>query len=179
MKALIISDIHGSHEALKKVLDTPYQYDLILLAGDHMYHGPRNPILPDYDPSKVAEMLNANAYPKVGVRGNCDSEVDQMLLDHMMMQDYSVIEVNDKVVYLTHGHLHTPKEHALETNADIYISGHTHLPSIDLIEGVLVMNPGSIAMPKGDNPPTYGYLTKDKLTIYTLEHKEYKTASID
>lgn len=170
MKILIISDIHGDAKALQDALNTPLEYDMLLLLGDHMYHGPRNPIVEGYNPAKVAEILNANNKPKIAVRGNCDSEVDQMLLEHKMMQDYALITLNDKFVYLTHGHLegHEPKE-----NIDIFLSGHTHLPSIETKGKTIISNPGSISLPKGGHPATYGYIDEDNIYVYTLEHEVY------
>ena len=175
MNALIISDIHGSHQALETALNTPLDYDLLILVGDHMYHGPRNPVLPDYNPQKVADRLNAVTKPILAVRGNCDSEVDQMLLNHSMMQDYTILHLNEHMVYLTHGHLNDPASYAPTTGADIFISGHTHLPGIETINKTILFNPGSIALPKGGHPASYGYLSSDSLSIYTLDHTLYKT----
>lgn len=172
MKTLIISDIHGSYKRLTDVLNTPYHYDTVILVGDNLYHGPRNPILEDYNPAKVSELLNNITTPILAVRGNCDAEVDQMLCDFNIMQDYTIFNHNNKTIYITHGHLLEPKD-AAKTNADIFISGHTHIPGFKMVENVLTFNPGSIALPKDGHPGTYGYMDDTTLTIYTLDHKVY------
>lgn len=176
MKTLIISDIHGSAQALENVLSTPHHYDSIIIVGDHMYHGPRNPILEDYNPAKVADLLNAKQCPKIAVRGNCDSEVDQMLLDHDMLQDYTITSIEGLSIYITHGHLHQPLDHI--TNTDLYISGHTHLPYIIEKGNTTYLNPGSIALPKGGNPASYAYLDGKDLTIYSIDHEIMEKKSL-
>lgn len=178
MNYLIISDIHGSHEYLETVLSTPYPYDFVIIVGDHLYHGPRNPILDNYNPQKVADLLNAIDKPIIAVRGNCDAEVDQMLLDYSMMQDYSVFTANSLKVYLTHGHLLDPIQDGPTKHCDLFISGHTHVPIMTKIDSTLIYNPGSIALPKEGHPNTYGYLTEGELITYTLEHKPYMTYKI-
>lgn len=176
MKTLIISDIHGSAKRLEEVLNTPYPYDMVYLVGDLMYHGPRNPILDDYDPARVASILNSINKPICAVRGNCDSEVDQMLLDFPMMQDYALINNANRSIMMTHGHIIDPKN-AKDFNTDLFISGHTHLPVLVRHESQVILNPGSIALPKGNHPNTYAYLEDDQLTIYTLNHTIYKQIS--
>lgn len=173
MKALIISDIHGSAQKLEVVLDTPFEYDHVILVGDLMYHGPRNPILEDYNPQLVADQLNAITKPITAVRGNCDSEVDQMLLDFKMMQDYSQLVIENKTVFVTHGHILDPIKDAENTLADLFISGHTHITSIDEYENQTVMNPGSISLPKGGHPATYAILEDHHIKVMTLEHEVY------
>lgn len=172
MKTLIISDIHGSYKRLTDVLNTPHHYDSVILVGDNLYHGPRNPILEDYNPAKVSELLNNIKTPILAVRGNCDAEVDQMLCDFNIMQDYTIIHHNNKTIYITHGHLLEPKD-APQTKADIFISGHTHIPGFKMVENTLTFNPGSITLPKEAHPATYGYMDDTSLTIYTLDHKVY------
>lgn len=172
MNYLIISDIHGSKERLKDVLSTTLDYDGVILVGDSLYHGPRNPILEDYDPSGVADILNSISVPILGVRGNCDAEVDQMLLHFPMMQDFTILNNYDKNIFITHGHIYEPKDAPL-TRANIFISGHTHLPGFNKEKDVLCVNPGSISHPKGGHLATYGYLDKEGITIYTLDHTVY------
>ena len=177
MKALIISDIHGSADKLEVVLNTPFEYEHVILVGDLMYHGPRNPILKDYNPQLVADQLNAISKPITAVRGNCDSEVDQMLLIFKMMQDYSQLVIADKTIFVTHGHILEPIEDAESTLADLFISGHTHIPSIDEYQTQTVMNPGSISMPKGGHPATYAILEDQHIKVMTLDHKVYLEGS--
>lgn len=173
MKLLIISDIHGSCERLQEVLKTPYHFDAVLLVGDAMYHGPRNPILDDYNPQGVADLLNSITVPIIAVRGNCDSEVDQMLCHFKMMQDYTLTEINGRRIFCTHGHLIDPWTEGVKTGADIFISGHTHVPVLNLQDATLLYNPGSIALPKEGHPATYGYMDETSLTTYTLDHLPY------
>lgn len=173
MKALIISDIHGSADRLQEALNTPHPYDMVILVGDLMYHGPRNPILEDYNPLKVSEILNAINKPILAVRGNCDSEVDQMLLKFQMMQDYSITTLNEKSVTITHGHIINPLEYTT-MNTDLFISGHTHVTMMEMKGSTLLFNPGSISLPKEGHPCTYGYIDEFSLKTFTLDHKEYK-----
>ncbi len=172
MNTLIISDIHGSYQQLEKVLSTPHAFETLILVGDSLYHGPRNPILKDYNPQKVADLLNAISVSIIAVRGNCDAEVDQMLLDFPMMQDYSQLHTETHSFFITHGHIIEPKD-AHTTKADVFISGHTHVPGFNDLNGTLCFNPGSISLPKEGHPPTYGMISNDTLTIYTLDHQVY------
>lgn len=172
MNYLIISDIHGSYERLQDVLKTPLSYDGIILVGDNLYHGPRNPILDDYNPGKVADLLNGLDKPILAVRGNCDSEVDQMVLHFPMMQDFTILNNHGRMIFITHGHVYEPKDAPL-TRSDIFISGHTHLPGFTKVKDTLCVNPGSISLPKEDHKATYAYLDKDSITIYDLDHQEY------
>lgn len=173
MKTLIISDVHGSHLRLQDTLNTPFDYSHVILVGDLMYHGPRNPILSDYNPAEVANILNAIKKPILAVRGNCDSEVDQMLLNFPMMQDYGILKTSHHTVFVTHGHVLEPGKDATNTHADIFISGHTHLPGFQNFGNTLCLNPGSISLPKADNPPTYAIMDDQQIVIYTLEHKVF------
>lgn len=172
MSLLIISDIHGCTNNLQLALNTPHAFDRHVFLGDFMYHGPRNPILEDYNPSKVADIINTLQAP-VGVRGNCDSEVDQMLINFDMFEDYKLIEHEGKSIFITHGHIYDPLKDAAKLEHDIFISGHTHLPGIETFEYGVVFNPGSIAMPKGGHPATYAILNNKDITIYTTDHKPY------
>lgn len=178
MKTLIISDIHGSINRLNDVLTTPLPYDRVLLVGDLMYHGPRNPILDDYNPKAVAKRLNQLTCPIIAVRGNCDSEVDQMLCEFSMMQDYTLMEWNDLSIMVTHGHLFNPELEGPRQKVDLFISGHTHVPVLKKIDQTTIYNPGSIALPKESHPNTYGYLDGHTITTYTLEHTIYMQAVV-
>lgn len=178
MKTLIISDIHGSYECLEKTLNTHLIYDQIILVGDLMYHGPRNPILEDYNPAKVAQILNDLKVPVIAVRGNCDSEVDQMLINFPILGDFATLIIDSFRIHVTHGHLEDPERASLNTKANLYISGHTHLPSIKMNQDTILLNPGSISLPKENNPPSYGYLDGNSLSIYTLNHEIFNTIKL-
>lgn len=168
MKSLIISDIHGASRPLEIVLsycDTIHP-DQILFVGDFLNPGPRNPITPSYDPIRVSELINALELPCYGVRGNCDSEVDQMLLNLPIMSDYHIFFSDAGSLLLTHGHL--SKEN-LPQSTDVVLSGHTHIPLIHKKEHQLLLNPGSISLPKENHPATFAVLEDRQFTIYTVE----------
>lgn len=159
MKLLIASDIHGSAHWCRKLLERfeSEGADKLVLLGDVLYHGPRNPLPDEYNPQKVFEMLNALAGKIVAVRGNCDSEVDQMVLDFNISSDYAVIYDGDNKLTLSHGHREVPPL----GNGDVYITGHTHEPlNCREKEGYLHLNPGSVSLPK-DEKNTHGYILYD------------------
>lgn len=161
MKIFIISDIHGSVEWLKKALKI-YEagdYDQIALLGDVMYHGPRNPLPDGYNPKKVSYLLNGYKDKIIAVRGNCDSEVDQMLLEFSIMSDYSTILLKGRRVFMTHGHIFNEMNMPPLQDGDIFLQGHTHIPSAKKNKGIYICNPGSISLPKMHNPNSYGVLT--------------------
>jgi len=172
MKIMILSDIHGKVSSLKRALEIFHQegFDQIFLLGDLMYHGPRNPLPDSYDPAQVAALLNPLADKITAVRGNCDSEVDQMLLDFPMMEDYSSMTLEGNNFHLTHGHLPegrvgTPQQ------GEIRMSGHTHIPVAEQREGVVYFNPGSLSLPKGGFAPSYGRYDQGRLEVVNLEDK--------
>ncbi len=170
-KVMFISDIHGSVTATEKILAiyaTEQPTQLILL-GDILYHGPRNPLPESYDPKGVIALLNPMKDSIIAVRGNCDSEVDQMVLDFPIMADYNWYIVDDKRFFMTHGHLYNSQPPALLSSGDIFIQGHTHIPMIEEKGGVWHVNPGSITLPKEGHPPTYAIYEDKKITVKTFE----------
>lgn len=155
MKYLIVSDIHGSLPRLEKVLSF-YEngaYDMLVLLGDILNYGPRNGVPEGLDGMGIVERLNAMADRIVAVRGNCDSEVDQMLLDFPCMGDYALLVVNGKRIFLTHGHRFNDGN--LPKGIDAFFQGHTHLHKLERAGDVLVLNTGSITFPKNGNEPTF------------------------
>lgn len=150
MKLMFISDIHGSlfwlEQALAKVEEE--QPHTLVILGDFLYHGPRNPLPDGYNPQGVAAKLNAYGKSLVAVRGNCDAEVDQMLLEFPMMGDYVLILHEGRKIYATHGHGFSIDHLPALAEGDVFIQGHTHLPVADIKEGIYVLNPGSISLPK-------------------------------
>jgi len=157
MKYLIASDIHGSAFYCKKLLDAFFEEkaDRMILLGDILYHGPRNDLPKDYAPKLVFEMLNSISEKILCVRGNCDAEVDQMVLDFPIMADYAVIPVKDRIMYATHGHIFNPDNPPALKVGDILLNGHTHVPKL-LDNGEFVyMNPGSVSIPKEETPHSY------------------------
>lgn len=176
MRTLFVSDIHGSATALDGILRIfdAEQCDLLCLLGDVLNYGPRNGLPEGLDPQAVAERLNALADRIVAVRGNCDSEVDQMLLRFPMMADYAMLVDGGRRFFLTHGHRYSPE--ALPALAvDVVVCGHTHLPRLERLEsGLVCCNLGSPTFPKGGNPPTFATLEDGLLE---LRHADGRTLS--
>lgn len=171
MKYLIVSDIHGSLPALDAVLHCyeRERCDMLLLLGDILNYGPRNSLPEGLNPQAVADRLNAMAADIVAVRGNCDSEVDQMLLNFPILADYACLADNGCRLFLTHGHLYN--EQQLPTwKFDIMLCGHSHLPHITpRPDGSIVANTGSPTFPKGGNPPTFAIYEDRKLSLRLLD----------
>lgn len=150
MKIMIASDIHGSAyycEMLLKAFEQEKAEKLLLL-GDILYHGPRNDLPRDYAPKRVIEMLNGYSNKLLCVRGNCDSEVDQMVLDFPIMADYAVILVGKKMIYATHGHIFNENNLPPLQQGDILMHGHTHIPAYSRRDNYTYINPGSVSIPK-------------------------------
>ncbi len=158
MKLLIASDIHGDLESLELVLKAfkDEGCDRLLLLGDLLYHGPRNDLPTTYAPKKVIELLNANKDYIMNVKGNCDGEVDQMVLDFPILADYILLSLDGLTVFATHGHHHNTQTPPPLLKGDILLHGHTHvLKCEEFGNGNLYLNPGSAALPKEGNPRTY------------------------
>ena len=150
MKLLIASDIHGSAYWCRKLMETidAEQPDKILLLGDLLYHGPRNDLPKDYCPKEVIPMLSALKEKILAVRGNCEAEVDQMVLPFPCMADYAMIEADGLTIYLTHGHLHGPDQLPPLQPGTVFLSGHTHVKMDQMKGSVRCLNPGSVSIPK-------------------------------
>lgn len=162
MKYLIVSDIHGSLPNLKTVLEhfDSNSYDMLVLLGDLLNYGPRNGVPEGLDAMGIAGALNSYCDKIVAVRGNCDSEVDQMLLHFPMMADYSIIVNEGKRIFLTHGHKFS-QANIPESSYDVIITGHTHLWTLESNGGKTVCNTGSITFPKEGRPATFATLDED------------------
>lgn len=142
--------------------------DMICLLGDLLNYGPRNGLPTGLDPIGVAHLLNRHSERILAVRGNCDSEVDQMLLHFPIMQDFTLLADNGKKLFLTHGHRHSPESMpSLACHAFVY--GHTHLWQLERTASGIVCNTGSITFPKGGNPPTLVLFHCGRLAVHTLE----------
>lgn len=162
MKYLILSDIHGCLPRLQQVLDffERERYDMLVILGDILYYGPRNSVPEGMDAPGITQRLNALADRIVAVRGNCDAEVDQMLLSFPIMADYALLVHNGRRLFLTHGHKYNPQNRPA-LGIDAFFYGHTHLWQLEEQDGVLVCNTGSITFPKGGNVPTFVTLEDD------------------
>ena len=171
MKYLLFSDIHGCLPALEKVLDffEKEKCDMMCIMGDIINYGPRNRIPEGIDPKGIVERLNNLADKIVAVRGNCDAEVDQMLLDFPIMETYALLVDNGKRYLLTHGHIYN-KDNMPKGPYDAMIYGHSHLWELSHNdEGKAIVNTGSITFPKGRNVPTFATLENGKFTMYQLD----------
>lgn len=171
MKLMIASDIHGSANFCRQLLDAfaAEKASRLIILGDLLYHGPRNDLPDGYDPKTVINMLNGIADRLLAVRGNCDSEVDQMVLNFPIMAGYAVLFEKGHLIYLTHGHKNDTITPLLK-EGDIIISGHTHIPACETRSGYTCLNPGSVSIPKNGTPHSYMILEdgqffwKDMLT---------------
>lgn len=161
MKWMIASDIHGSAYYCRLLLEQ-YQYEKaqrLLLLGDILYHGPRNDLPEEYAPKEVISLLNAHKRDILCVRGNCDTEVDQMVLEFPILADYAVLDIGNRVIYATHGHIYNESHLPPLGNGDILLCGHTHIPACTKHDDYIYMNPGSVSIPK--NGSHHGYMTFD------------------
>lgn len=161
MKWMIASDIHGSEYYCRCLLEA---YDKegaerLLLLGDILYHGPRNDLPREYAPKRVIELLNAHRQDILCVRGNCDTEVDQMVLEFPVLADYCVIAEGELLIYATHGHNYNEQKLPPLHDGDILLHGHTHIPKCVEHENYVCMNPGSVSIPKDGS--WHGYMMYD------------------
>ncbi len=150
MKLVIASDIHGSAFWCGKLMELIEKEnpDKVLLLGDLLYHGPRNDLPRDYAPKQVIPMLSKYRDIILCVRGNCEAEVDQMVLDFPCMADYALLECDGKTMYLTHGHHFSPEKLPPLGEGSIFLSGHTHVKIDQIHGGIRCLNPGSVSIPK-------------------------------
>lgn len=157
MKWMIASDLHGSAYYCKKMLERWENEcaDKLVLLGDLLYHGPRNDLPRDYAPKEVIAMLSPLADKILCVRGNCEAEVDQMVLPFPIMADYAVLIADGKVVYITHGHVINTKNPLPFAKGDILLHGHTHVPACEQVDGWWYLNPGSVSIPKEGSKHSY------------------------
>lgn len=178
MKYLLVSDIHGSLPTLEKVLKFYHaqQCDMLCILGDILNYGPRNFLPEGLNPKGIAERLNNMSDQIIAIRGNCDSEVDQMLLDFPILADYALVADNGKRLFLTHGHVYN-EEKMPKGRPDYFFYGHTHLWKLEEQQGTVVCNTGSITFPKGGNVATFATYEEGTVRIYSLDGellKEWK-----
>ena len=162
MKLMLAGDIHGSAFWCRKLLEAldREEADRLLLLGDILYHGPRNALPEEYAPMEVAAMLNERAGAVSGVRGNCDAEIDQMVLRFPIMAEYCLLFSGGHTVFVTHGHLWNREILPPLRSGDVLLHGHTHVPCWEETEeGIIILNPGSVSIPKDRSP--HGYLLLD------------------
>ncbi len=171
MKWMIASDIHGSAPCCEKLLDAFDREgaDRLLLLGDLLYHGPRNGLPEGYDPQWVIQALNRCGGKLFCVRGNCEAEVDQMVLDFPVMAEYCLLEAAGRLVFATHGHRYNLQSPPPLSPGDVLLHGHTHIPAKESGPGFWYLNPGSVSLPKGNTPKSYMTLEAGTFLWKTLE----------
>ena len=171
MKLMIASDLHGSvacTERLLRRMDEENPKKLVLL-GDLLYHGSRNVLPMRYDTARVAELLNARRSSLFCVRGNCDSEVDQMMLEIPILADYALLSEGTRLLFATHGHHFNPDTLPPLQRGSVLLYGHTHVPSWEVQDGIYCINPGSVSMPKGGSDRSYLVLDEEQFLWKRLE----------
>ena len=181
MKYVIASDIHGSALFCEKLLERyrAEEADRLLLLGDILYHGPRNALPDEYDTFEVAQVLNRYTAQIYCVRGNCDAEVDQAMLEFPITADYMQLPIEGKVFFATHGHHFGPDHLPPIGSADYLLCGHTHVPACEKIGDIIYLNPGSISIPKGGSQKSFMILDGKKLQWRHLDDNQvYKEIEI-
>jgi putative phosphoesterase len=180
MKFLIASDIHGSAPQLEKLLAAFAREgaDRLVLLGDILYHGPRNDLPEGYAPKACIALLTPLAECILAVRGNCDTEVDQMVLPFPILADYAVIPAKDRLVYLSHGHKYGETTPPPFAKGDILLGGHTHVAKIAKYESYTYLNPGSISIPKENTPQGYILFDGETFLFKTLAGETYDSYSL-
>ena len=180
MKWMIASDIHGSAYYCRELLAAAQreEVDKLLLLGDVLYHGPRNDLPRDYAPKEVIAMLNGIKEKLLCVRGNCDTEVDQMVLEFPVLADYAILCVGERVIYATHGHVYNENKLPPLQRGSILLHGHTHVPKCVEHEGYLYINPGSVSIPKENSPHGYLILEDACLTWKSFDGVTYMEYSL-
>lgn len=173
MKLFFASDIHGSLDAMTKVITAfeKSEAEQLILLGDLLYHGPRNPLPCNYNPKEVATILNSYKDKIISVRGNCDAEVDQMMLSFPCLADYALLLVDGHRFYITHGHLFDKDHLPPLAKGDIFVHGHFHVPLLETKDDMVIMNPNSCALPK-QGVASYGIYENHHLYLCDLNNDE-------
>ena len=181
MKLMFASDIHGSALYCEKMLEAYSREgaERLCLLGDILYHGPRNDLPEGHAPKKVIAMLNPMKPQLMCVRGNCDTEVDQMVLEFPVLADYAVLTAGSRLLYATHGHVYNTAHLPPLQPGDILLHGHTHVPAWQAFgEGNLYLNPGSVSLPKENSPHSYLTLEGGKFLWKELDGTVYHELNI-
>ena len=176
MKFLIASDIHGSAyycDLLLKAIETE-KADRVLILGDILYHGPRNDLPKGHNPKEVARLLNEYKDEILCVKGNCEAEVDQLMLEFPVLAEYAIFFIDNKTLFLTHGHHYNPDNPPSFAKGSVLINGHTHISAIEENENFLYLNPGSVSLPKGNGINSYIVYENNIFTLKSLNGEVLK-----
>ena len=180
MKLMIASDIHGDFDSAERLL-AAYRAsgaERLLLLGDILYHGPRNDLPAGYAPKRVIELLNSISEELLCVRGNCDTEVDQMVLDFPILADYALLSLDGLTVYATHGHKYSPQNPPPMKKGEILLTGHTHIPAAEPFGNrSFYINPGSVSIPKEGSHKSYILYENREFVFYSLDGAIYDSCS--
>ena len=181
MKWLIASDIHGSALYAERLMAAFEREDAqrMLLLGDLLYHGPRNALPEGYDPPRVIALLNERKDRLLCVRGNCEAEVDHKVLRFPVLADYALLPLENRLIFITHGHLYNEEHLPPLQKGDILLHGHTHVPACREHEDFVYLNPGSVSIPKENSPHSYMTLENGLFTWKTLEGEAYREYRIE
>ena len=180
MKILIASDIHGSAYYCRKLLEALDREGAprMLLLGDILYHCPRNDLPEEYAPKQVISLLNPLKDRVVSVRGNCEAEVDQMVLDFPVLADYCLMPVGEHMMFCTHGQIYNEENLPPMMPGDILLYGHTHVPRAELCGDKWMLNPGSVSIPKGGSVQSYAVLEDGTFTVKDMDGREIMRADL-
>ncbi len=167
MKLMFASDIHGSLYYAEKTVEKykEEKADKLVLLGDLLYHGPRNDLPKEYAPKEVIFLLNSVKEEILAVRGNCEAEVDQMVLEFPVMAEYMIMYIGERMIFVTHGHKFNRENPPMLKKGDILLHGHTHIPVIEKFKDFYYINPGSVSIPKDGSKNSYMIYENNKFTI--------------
>lgn len=180
MKYMFASDVHGSAYFCRKMLEA-YREEVaerLVLLGDLLYHGPRNDLPKEYAPKEVIAMLNDKKDEIYTVRGNCEAEVDQMVLEFPVLADYCVLVIEGKTFFATHGHVYNTDHLPPLKKGDILLHGHTHVLKAENMGDYIWLNPGSVSIPKEGNPHTYAVLENGLFEIKDFDGNVVKSIQL-
>lgn len=180
MKLMFASDIHGSELYCRRTLEL-YQEekaDKLILLGDLLYHGPRNDLPEGYNPQGVIALLNEARSHLLCVRGNCDAEVDQMVLNFPILADYMTIYEAGCMWFITHGHIYNTENLPPLNPGDLLIHGHTHIQAMEPMGDFIYINPGSVSIPKAGNAHSYMVYENREFTIKDLDQNPIRGLTI-
>lgn len=177
MKLMISSDIHGSYYYCNKMVDVYNKENAkrLILLGDLLYHGPRNDLPKEYNPKQVIRILNDLKDDLICIRGNCDADVDQMVLEFPILAEYMIMFLNEHMVFATHGHVYNKQNLPKLKYKDILLNGHTHIYEMEDMGEYIYINPGSISLAKNNNKNSYIIYEDNVFILKDLEQNIIKT----